>query len=206
MTGLYQRLAGGSARSPPSLAHPHVSGDSDQSLIFPLQGKEERWKNRIKYAETRNHSPFPPSYINANVTCVPFGDRSAERLLVELLVLASNLGPRYFPYYLSLREKERAKQELSLQQGAPRDFQHADHGTGLAVERTLSRWVSTHLLRLCALLGGRPASLLLCPLTPLCTSCRWYLTLPVQARDATHLSPSTDKIRLGSPENDLILG
>lgn len=41
-----------------------LSGDSDQNLIFPLQGEEEGWKNRIKYAQTRNHSPFLPAYIN----------------------------------------------------------------------------------------------------------------------------------------------
>lgn len=49
-------------QKPSQLAHPQMSSGSEQNLIFPLQGEEERWKNRVRYARTRkNHSPSLPA-------------------------------------------------------------------------------------------------------------------------------------------------
>lgn len=78
-------------QKPSQLAHPQMSSGSEKNLIFPLQGEEERWKNRIRYAPTRKKPlPLPPSTYRI---CLPFGDRTSERLPWPLLVLASSLGP-----------------------------------------------------------------------------------------------------------------
>lgn len=54
-------------QKPSQLAHPQMSSGSEQNLIFPLQGEEERWKNRVRYARTRkNHSPSLPAPLSSS--------------------------------------------------------------------------------------------------------------------------------------------
>lgn len=69
-------------QEPSQLPHPQISSGSEKNLIFPLQGEEERWKNRIRYAQMREKPlPLPPS---TDRVCLSFGVRTSERLLWPL--------------------------------------------------------------------------------------------------------------------------
>lgn len=45
-------------QKPSQLGHPQMSSGSEKNLIFPLQGEEERYKNRIRYASPSSSQPL----------------------------------------------------------------------------------------------------------------------------------------------------
>lgn len=60
-----------------------MSSGSEKNLIFALQGEEERWKNRIRYAETSKKTTPPssqhlqnlPSFWGQDIRKAPMASR-----------------------------------------------------------------------------------------------------------------------------------